>query len=1329
MRHLISSCLTDESFADLLDGLLSDQDLAAFHRHAAGCDDCLALLVTVAAGIEDGEEEGETPPGPLSSSSSSGLSWTPPNVVAHFRLDRLIGRGGMGIVYLAQDTQLERRVAVKFIAASEPEPWVREYFATEARALAQVQHANIVNVFSVGEVDGHPYIVSEYVDGKSLAALRPPLPWLQVLSLGVGLARGLAAAHRQGVLHRDLKPSNVLVTPEGEVKLLDFGLAERFEAGKELESNSSLIVGTVPYMAPELLRSAPATARSDLYSLGLILHELCTGEMPRRPSRRMEAARPRAELGPDVDPAFAAAIMRCLEADPLDRFPSAEALCEVLERLKRRWDIDQPVPNPYRGLAPFEAEHQALFFGRDADIRAVLERVRSRPLVLVAGDSGAGKSSLCRAGVLPRVATGALGDGRKWATSTLWPGHRPLEALAASLAPYLDRKEAELVTALADTPGWLGPALREAHSRGRGLLLFIDQLEELLTLSEPVQAAHFARLLGELALPSEGVRVLLAARGDFLTRLCALPGLGEEAERGLYILRPMSPAGVHEAIVGPARSQGVAFESSELVQTLVDSTAHGAGSLPLLQFALAELWEQRDPAQGRITREALDGMGGVAGALSRHADGVLSRLSPGERAAARRLLLQLVTGEDTRIERGEDELVDASDGAARSALRALVEGRLLHTRTAGGQPRCEIAHDSLIQSWGTLRDWLDDGIGLRVVRKRVEEASAEWERLMRAQEALWGQRQLDEARPLEPSLLGPHERAFLVASRRAVTRQRWGRWLAVLVLALAVAAVYAGLRLQEYLADTRFISAQLSTAREALAAGGKFAQQARVRREEALGLFDPPEEPASAGLKPLAQSKRVHDAAEQTWSEALALRGQAEAAYARATRELERALDRDRLYPATRRLLAETTHEHVLLAEYFLQRRERDEWMQRLEQQVDASKEGAEWLQESLAPAELELVTEPPGARLQVERYIQGAGTFHREPVPEVDSLGSTPLAHVRLPEGSYVLHVSQPGRVPVTLPLLLSHGARKAVSLTLPTAVPEGYVYIPPGCFLLGSDEIEQVRKFEYTSPLHRFCIDQGYLIGQREVTFGDWLVYLNALPPEAPARHLLEEPRFGDGGAVSLRRQPGVGWVFSFYHSHEDVRTAREGEDMVFYPGRTRRRTADWRRFPLSGVSAEDLEDYFSWLDRTKRLPGARLCNEREWEYAARGADGRRYPHGNELQPDDATIDETYGREPAAFGPDMVGSHPISASPFGLDDIAGNAYELTRSMTPEFGQVALRGGSWYYDAFAAVITNLAPGDPTARDSRVGVRVCASFSPGEAGGPSWTAAHASHPD
>ena len=144
-------------------------------------------------------------------------------------------------------------------------------------------------------------------------------------------------------------------------------------------------------------------------------------------------------------------------------------------------------------------------------------------------------------------------------------------------------------------------------------------------------------------------------RGDFFTRISVLPGLGEEVERALYLLRPMSLEGLREAIVAPARAGGVSFESDVLVRHLVDSTAHGAGSLPLLSFALTELWELRDVPRARITQAALDALGGVAGVLSRHADGVVARLSAPETKEARRLLIRLTTADRTGMELGEDE--------------------------------------------------------------------------------------------------------------------------------------------------------------------------------------------------------------------------------------------------------------------------------------------------------------------------------------------------------------------------------------------------------------------------------------------------------------------------------------------------------------------------------------------------------------------------------------------------------------------------------------------------------------------------------------------------
>jgi formylglycine-generating enzyme required for sulfatase activity len=1294
----------------LSEGQLPDPDLALANRHAARCSRCRFLLVELTrGGLPERNDDGPENFTPFGFEEGPGARWTPPDTFDEFRLERPLGRGGMGVVHLAYDTTLCRHVAVKFIADSQPKPWVHEYFENEARILAQMQHPNVVQMFRAGKVDGHPYIVFEYVTGCSLADLPLPVPWRQALGLGLGLVRGLAEAHRRGVLHRDIKPSNALVTETGTVKLLDFGLAERLEAeAPDAPSGNRVIAGTVAYMAPELLKGAPASVRSDIHALGLVLRELCTGVGP-RPATAPELVTPRPERAPVIDPDFAAIIERCCAADPQERFASAEALGEALERLARE---AEPMPlaagNPYRGLEPFEAEHRALFFGRDADIRAVLERLRYQPLVLVAGDSGAGKSSLCRAGVLPQVASGGLEPGREMTTVTLWPGRRPLQTLAAVLAPVLGLSEDELVLRLRDTPAWLGRALRETHRSRQGLLLFIDQLEELLTIAEPREAEHFARLLGELSLPGAGVRVLMAVRGDFLTRVCALPGLGDEAERALYLLRPLTPEGVRDAITGPARRRGVAFESEALIRELVASTARGAGSLPLLQFTLAELWQRRDAPRGCITRAALEQMGGVAGALSRHADGVLARMAPAEREAARALLLRLVTAEGTRVERGEAELIGGSEGSSRAALHALVEGRLLHTRTVGGEARWEIAHDSLIESWGTLRDWLDDDIGHRVVRKRIEEVSAEWERLGRTREVLWGQRQLAEASAIELSTLGVRERSFLVASRRAVVRQRWGRWVAALAVALAIAAVYGAIRLQGYLEDKRFVSTHQGQAREALVTGQALARQAAERREEALALFDG-RAPASAGPLETMDAHGLWNAAEEKWAEALSLREQAGAVYARASRELERTLDRDWGRSETRGLLAEVTYERILLAERFYQTSERDERAQGLAQMAEDSIEAQPWWERLSAPAELELVTEPPGSTVTVQRYTRGAGAWRLEPVLDVGALGATPLRGLRLPEGSYLLHITHPGFVPVDRPVLLTHGAREQVRVALPTTVPEGYVYIPPGCFLVGSSEPEVLRTAMSSAPMHPFCLTEGYLIGRTEVTVGDWLAYLDTLPPEAAARRLLEQPHRDDTGrAITLRQRPGGGWSFSFHHSSQGGFTAADGE-LFRYPGRTRRGSADWRRFPLSGISSMELEGYFSWLDRTGRLPGARLCTSPEWEYAARGADGRPFPHGGELLADDANIDVTYGRRPMDYGPDMVGSHPASASPFGLLDTVGNAYELTRSIPPERSLVVLRGGAWFYDLYSANLANHATGDPLQSDVLSGVRVCAS--------------------
>src|SRR5262249_53255118 len=156
--------------------------------------------------------------------------------------------------------------------------------------------------------------------------------------------------------------------------------------------------------------------------------------------------------------------------------------------------------------------------------------------------------------------------------------------------------------------------------------------------------------------------------------------------------------------------------------------------------------------------------------------------------------------------------------------------------------------------------------------------------------------------------------------------------------------------------------------------------------------------------------------------------------------------------------------------------------------------------------------------------------------------------------------------------------------------------------------------------------------------------------------------------------------------------------------YEHRTKRAEQDWTKFPVSAISYEDAVAYTAWLDRTHRIQGARICDEYEWERAARGADGRTFPSGSALAPDDANMDVTYGRDPVAYGPDEVGSHPASRSPIGADDMAGNVWEWTRSVqTP--GATVARGGCWYYGPLSSRSVNRAPTEPNQRHVFIGLR------------------------
>jgi serine/threonine-protein kinase len=261
----------------------------------------------------------------------------PDTVIAgRYRLDELLGRGGMSEVWSAHDLELGRRVALKLLA---PEADTAR-FEREARAVASLGHPNVTQLYDYGESDGRPFMVLEYLPGGTLEErLRDgkPLPDPETRSIAAGIAAGLAHAHARGVVHRDLKPANVLFDEEGRPKLADFGIA-RMAAGEGTLTEAGTLLGTAAYISPEQAAGEPATPASDVYSFGVMLYRMLTGRLPFESTDPMQLIMlhqtapppPIDEVRPDAPAALESTAMAALEKDPGDRPPDGAALLAEL---------------------------------------------------------------------------------------------------------------------------------------------------------------------------------------------------------------------------------------------------------------------------------------------------------------------------------------------------------------------------------------------------------------------------------------------------------------------------------------------------------------------------------------------------------------------------------------------------------------------------------------------------------------------------------------------------------------------------------------------------------------------------------------------------------------------------------------------------------------------------------------------------------------------------------------------------------------------------------------------------------------------------------------
>lgn len=259
-----------------------------------------------------------------------------------YQLGRMLGAGGMGTVYLAHDTASGAAVAVKLLTRLD-DPSFTLRFLREAALLTKIEHPNVLRVLEVGQVNDFPYFTCEFIGGGTLRDLlvrRGALPPAEAVEIMLGVLAGLSECHRREVVHRDLKPENVLLTTEGQPKLADLGVAKFYGAGEVKATETGAMVGTPRYMAPEQLRGEPAVFESDLYSCGLLLHEMLAGTLPYAHDNpfmllaMIEAKRPRSikELVPQVTEALAQLVSLCLALEPRDRLPSPQALASALKR-------------------------------------------------------------------------------------------------------------------------------------------------------------------------------------------------------------------------------------------------------------------------------------------------------------------------------------------------------------------------------------------------------------------------------------------------------------------------------------------------------------------------------------------------------------------------------------------------------------------------------------------------------------------------------------------------------------------------------------------------------------------------------------------------------------------------------------------------------------------------------------------------------------------------------------------------------------------------------------------------------------------------------------
>lgn len=692
--------------------------------------------------------------------------------VRGYELRELIGQGSFGAVYRAFQTLVGREVAVKVILPeyANKTDFIRR-FEYEAQIIAQLENLHIVPLYDYWREPSGAYLVMRYLRGGSLrdlirdsGALEPDL----IARVMDQIASALTVAHRNNVIHRDIKPDNILLDEDDNAYLADFGIAKNqvsAENGREPEA----VAGSPAYIAPEQINGTTIDPKTDVYALGIVLYEMLTGETPFAGTStyvdllNMQLNVPvpylvAGKYNSDITRSLNNVIQKATAKNPGERYSDAGSLAKAtrdaldlegktslngyntseLDLILIPFDDEGEVtaPNPYKGLRAFQQSDSSDFFGREALTKTLVSRLTADNtdyrFLAVIGPSGSGKSSVVRAGLIPALRGGALPGSGNWFYKEVIPGTRPLDEISEALV------QVALNPVTPETLALVGTDLVKAVNQvlppdNSELVIVIDQFEEIFTLleNEDQRGQIMDLIMSAISDPNSRVRIVITMRADFYDRPLLYPRFGDLIKRRTEIVLPLSVEELRRAIVSPAENVGV-YPDDDLVTAIVEDVGEQPGALPLLQYALTELYERR--VGRRMVKSAYLESGGVLGSLARRADELYQELDTPAKEITRQLFLRLVTlgegTEDTRRRVQRSELLSLTPDLAvlDKVLDSFGKYRLL---TFDRDPTTrdttvEVAHEALIRTWTRLREWLSASREDLRTQRRLMSSAGDW---------------------------------------------------------------------------------------------------------------------------------------------------------------------------------------------------------------------------------------------------------------------------------------------------------------------------------------------------------------------------------------------------------------------------------------------------------------------------------------------------------------------------------------------------------------------------------------------------------------------------